>query len=65
MKKTFTLCFVLAMLYARVAFVASRGETLRVGVSIDAKNFDPQNVVDTYSHREALAFARGKVERHA
>ena len=65
MKKTFTLCFALTMLYARVTFAASRGETLRVGVSIDAKNFDPQNVVDTHSHREALAFARGKVERHA
>ena len=49
MKKTFALCFALAMLYAGVAFAASRGETLRVGVSIDAKNFDPQNAVDTYS----------------
>ena len=32
-----------------VAFAGGRGETLRVGVAIDAKNFDPQNSVDTFS----------------
>ncbi|MCI7402671.1 MAG: ABC transporter substrate-binding protein, partial [Pyramidobacter sp.] len=49
MKRTFALCLVCAMLCAGTAFAAPRGEELRVGVSIDAKNFDPQNSVDTYS----------------
>lgn len=38
-----------ALLGAGAALAAPRGETLRVGVAIDAKNFDPQNSVDTYS----------------
>lgn len=34
---------------AGAAFAEPRGENLRVGVSVDAKNFDPCNSVDTYS----------------
>lgn len=40
------LCF---SLFAGCAYAAPRGEEMRVGVTIDAKNFDPQNAVDTYS----------------
>ena len=48
MKKAYL--FVLAaVLAASAAFAAPRGEEMRVGVAIDAKNFDPHNSVDTFS----------------
>ena len=49
MKKSLALCLALSLLGAGVCFAAPRGENMRVGVSIDAKNFDPQNSADTYS----------------
>ena len=49
MKKTLALCLAFVMAVSCAAFAAPRGEEMRVGVSIDAKNFDPQNSVDTYS----------------
>ena len=38
------------LLCAGVAIAAPRGEEMRIGVSIDAKNFDPQNCSDTFSY---------------
>jgi ABC-type transport system substrate-binding protein len=38
-----------ALFFAGAVFAETRGENLRVGVSVDAKNFDPCNSVDTYS----------------
>ncbi len=49
MKKTLALCLALVLAATCAAYAAPRGEEMRVGVSIDAKNFDPQNSVDTYS----------------
>ena len=52
-----------------VAFAGERGETLRVGVAIDAKNFDPQNSVDTFSFSmqkqiyESLVTVDGKTRK--
>ncbi len=49
-KKALALCLALVMAIPFAAAAAPRGEELRVGVSIDAKNFDPQNSVDTFSY---------------
>ena len=49
MKKTLALCLALTMAVAAASYASPRGEEMRIGVSIDAKNFDPQNSVDTYS----------------
>ena len=37
----------LSLLVTASAF--ARGDEMRIGVAIDAKNLDPQNSVDTYS----------------
>ena len=47
MKKSFLLARAATALLAASAF--ARGDTMTVGVAIDAKNLDPQNSVDTYS----------------
>ncbi len=47
--KKLALCMVFVLGFALAAGAAPRGEDMRVGVSIDAKNFDPQNSVDTFS----------------
>ena len=47
MKKSFLLALAATALLAASAF--ARGDTMTVGVAIDAKNLDPQNSVDTYS----------------
>lgn len=49
-KKSAVLAFAAAVLVCSgAAFAEPRGETLRIGVVADAKNFDPQNAMDTYS----------------
>ena len=45
--KSFLLALAATALLAASAF--ARGDTMTVGVAIDAKNLDPQNSVDTYS----------------
>ena len=45
--KSFLLALAASALLASCAF--ARGDTMTVGVAIDAKNLDPQNSVDTYS----------------
>nr|MBO6294765.1 ABC transporter substrate-binding protein [Schwartzia sp. (in: firmicutes)] len=45
--KSFLLALAASALLASGAF--ARGDTMTVGVAIDAKNLDPQNSVDTYS----------------
>ena len=45
--KSFLLALAASALLASGAF--ARGDTITVGVAIDAKNLDPQNSVDTYS----------------
>ncbi len=45
--RPFLLAFTLSAVLAGAAF--ARGDTMTVGVAIDAKNLDPQNCVDTYS----------------
>ena len=49
MKKILALCLALITATASGSISSPRGEEMRIGVSIDAKNFDPQNSVDTYS----------------
>lgn len=49
-KKALVFCLALVMAFSTTALAEPRGETLRVGVSIDAKNFDPHNSVDTFSY---------------
>ncbi len=48
-KRLSVLAAALALAFAARSPAAPRGEELRVGVSIDAKNFDPCNSVDTFS----------------
>ncbi len=47
--KKLALCMVFVLGFALVAGATPRGEEMRIGVSVDAKNFDPQNSTDTFS----------------
>ena len=48
-KKLLALSLAFAFACAAAAFAVPRGEELRIGVTTDAKNFDPQNSIDTFS----------------
>lgn len=48
-KKSLFLLAVSLLTVPVLSFAAPRGEEMRIGVGVDAKNFDPQNSVDTFS----------------